>query len=126
MAIPSRQGLFMCKVTDGSGTVAWSGIGQMKILSAMLDITSQPENFVGAVGDTASFTVGAQGDTVKYRWYLSSDGGTTWSECWFDGYNTATLSFYINAARAANLYRCVVTDIAGNTITSNAVTVVTG
>ena len=98
----------------------------MKILSAKLSISTQPKNFVGAIGDTASFTINAQGDTVRYRWYLSSNGGTTWSECWLDGYNTNTLSFYVTAARAANLYKCVVTDVAGNTISSNTVSVVTG
>ena len=96
----------------------------MKLLSAELKITSEPENFIGTVGDTAGFTVAAEGEGVSYRWYLSSDGGATWSECWFDGYNTNTLSFYINASRAANQYRCVVTDVAGNTVTSSTVTVV--
>ena len=123
VAIPSRVARFRCEVTDGSGTSMMTNYAQLRLLSAKLSITSQPVNYTGALGDTASFTIAAQGDTVQYRWYVSTDGGTSWMECWFDGYDTATLSFYVNEARASYQYRCIVTDVGGNTLTSNAVTV---
>ena len=126
VAIPSRVAMFRCEVTDGSGTSAWTNAAHMKILSAELSITGQPQNYVGAIGDTASFTIAAAGDTVRYRWYVSTDGGTSWTECWFDGYDTDTLSVALNASRMSLVYRCVVSDIAGNTLTSNTVGVVTG
>ena len=126
VAIPSRVAMFRCEVTDGSGTSAWTNAAHMKILSAELSITGQPQNYVGAIGDTASFTIAVAGDTVRYRWYVSTDGGTSWTECWFDGYDTDTLSVALNTSRMNLVYRCVVSDIAGNTLTSNTVGVVTG
>lgn len=124
VAIPSRVAMFRCEVTDGSGTSVLTNAAYMKILSAELSITSQPQDYVGEIGDTASFTIAAAGDTVHYRWYVSTNGGASWTECWFDGYDTATLSVALNASRMNLVYRCVVSDIAGNTLTSNTVGVV--
>lgn len=124
VAIPSRVAMFRCEVTDGSGTSVLTNAAYMKILSAELSITSQPQDYVGEIGDTASFTIAAAGDTVHYRWYVSTNGGASWTECWFDGYDTATLSVALNASRMNLVYRCVVSDVAGNTLTSNTVGVV--
>ena len=122
----SRAAMYMCKITDGSGKVIWSSPVKLQILSAELKILTQPVSTTCASGATVSFTVEAQGDTLKYQWESSSDGGATWTPSYLGGYNTDTFSFTVNTARAAKQYRCVVTDVAGNTVTTNAVSVTIG
>lgn len=119
----SRAVLYKLQVTDGSGKVVWSNAVKLQILSTELKILSQPQSVTCANGITATFTVAAQGDTLQYRWFYSSDGGTTWTASYLDGYNTDTFSFPVTAARAAKLYKCVITDAAGNTVNTNCVSI---
>ena len=122
----ARAAMYMCKVTDGSGKVVWSEPVKLQILSAELKILAQPESITCASGATATFTVEAQGDGLKYQWYASSDGGETWTVSYLGGYNTATFSFAVNATRAAKLYKCVITDAGGNTVETSVVSVTIG
>jgi hypothetical protein len=112
-------------VTDGSGKEIWTNPVKLRILSAELKILTQPENVTCANGATATFRVEAQGDNLKYQWYASSDG-VTWSKTYLDGSTTDTLSFSVTAARAAKVYKCVITDIGGNTVETGAVSVTIG
>jgi len=122
----ARAAMYMCKVTDGSGKAVWSEPVKLQILSAELKILSQPESITCANGATATFTVKAQGDSLKYQWYASADGGESWTISYLGGYNTDTLSFSMTAARASKLYKCVITDAAGNTVETNTVSVTIG
>lgn len=125
-ATTSRAALYMCRIVDGSGTEIWTNRVKLRILSAELQILTQPESVTCANGATATFHVEAQGDNLKYQWYASADGGATWTITYLDGSTTDTLSFAVTAARAAKLYKCVVTDIGGNTVETNAVSVTIG
>ena len=120
-----RAAMYMCKITDGSGTVVWSSPVKLQILSAELKILTQPVSTTCADGETVSFTVEAQGDTLKYQWYSSSDG-VSWTASYLTGYDTPNFSFTVNSSRAAKLYKCVITDVAGNTVATNAVSVTIG
>jgi hypothetical protein len=60
---------------------------------------------------------------VKYQWYVSADNGATWSKTYLGGSTTDTLSFTVNTARAAKVYKCVITDASGNTVTSEVVAI---
>ena len=117
-----RAAMYMCKITDGSGTVVWSSPVKLQILSAELKILTQPEDVICANGETATFTVEAQGDSLKYQWYGSADG-VNWDKSYLTGYNTDTFSFTVNATRAAKTYKCVITDVAGNTVETDIVSV---
>ena len=117
----NRAAMYMCKVTDGSGKTVWSDPVKLQILSAELKILTQPVSVTCASGETAIFTVEAQGDTLAYQWYASSDNGETWTMSYLTGYNTNEFSFAVNAARAAKLYKCVITDVAGNTVETDTV-----
>ncbi|MBE0638138.1 MAG: fibronectin type III domain-containing protein [Bacteroidales bacterium] len=59
-------------------------------------ITSQPENKSVLVGQSTSFSVGANGTGLSYKWYLSTNGGTTWtlinSGGYYSGATSPTLS----------------------------------
>ena len=119
----ARTAMYMCRVTDGSGTVVWSSPVKLQILSAELKILTQPVDVTCAAGETATFTVEAQGDSLKYQWYASSDGGATWTPSYLTGYNTSEFSFAVNENRAAKLYKCIITDAAGNTVETDVVKV---
>ena len=118
----NRAAIYMCKITDGSGKAIWSSPVKLQVLSAELKILTQPVSTTCANGETATFHVNAQGDTLKYQWYGSTDG-VEWTPSYLGGYNTDTFSFTVNATRAAKVYKCVITDAAGNTVESDAVSV---
>ena len=81
-------------------------------------ITTQPENYYGTVGGTATFTVAASGDRVTYQWQRSTDDGETWSN--ISGGTSTTLSIPIQASVNGNLYRCIAKDYMGHIATSQA------
>ena len=85
-------------------------------------ITAQPSNYVGPMGTKATFTVVATGTDLSYQWQWSRDNGQTWtnSSSTFTGYRSASLQIPISEARNGYLYRCIVTDVSGDTVTSNA------
>ena len=117
-----RAAMYMCKVIDGSGNAVWSDPVKLQILSAELKILTQPASAAGAVGETVAFNVKAQGDGLKYQWYTSGDG-KTWTVSYLGGYSTDTLSFVVNTTRAAKMYKCVITDVAGNKVETDPVSV---
>ena len=121
----NRAAMYMCKITDGSGNAVWSQPVKLQVLSAQLKILSQPVDVTCAVNETATFTVKVQGDGLKYQWYASADG-EQWDMSYLPGYNTSELSFEATASRAAKMYKCIITDAAGNTVATNAVKVTIG
>ena len=96
----------------------------LQVLSAELKILTQPVSTTCATDETVTFTVKAQGDGLKYQWY--SFDGVEWKMSYLPGYNTDTFSFEVNATRAAKVYKCVITDVAGNTIETDVVSVTIG
>ena len=104
-----------CIVTDASGNSVTSNAAKM--ILAHLMITSQPQNYVGAVNSTAKFTVAAYGDGLKYQWQYSDDNGATWLA---SSIKSATYSAKFTADKSNRMVRCIITDASGNTVTSNA------
>lgn len=84
-------------------------------------ILTQPENYVGKIGDTASFTVVAAGEGLNYQWYYSKDG-EKWSKSGVDSAQTATLSIRLIESRNGQMYKCTITDAGQNTVTTDVVT----
>ena len=125
VGVAGRAAMYMCKIIDGSGKAVWSSPVKLQILSAELKILTQPVSTTCANGETVTFSVNAQGDSLKYQWYASVDG-VNWDKSYLGGYNTDTFSFTVNASRAAKMYKCVITDVAGNTVESDVVSVTIG
>lgn len=107
--------------TSGSGTVVKAPT-----------ITTPPTNQSVTVGQNASFTVEANGDSLSYQWQQSADNGTNWNNI-----SGATSNSYTTDAATLEMnnyqYQCVVSNSAGSvtssaaTLTVNAATVpVTG
>ena len=118
-----RAAMYMCKITDGSGKAIWSEPVKLQVLSAELKILTQPVSTTGAVGETVSFTVEAQGDGLTYQWQVSTDG-ENWTPSFLGGYNSKTFSFEVDANRAGKVYKCVITDAAGNTVATDVVSAI--
>ncbi len=114
---------FRCVITDGSGNTAVSDSVHMIIREPEVEfaITSQPSDFVGSIGDAVSFTVGATGAGLSYQWQYSNDRGVTWKASGLPGNKTATLTTEFTEARLIYLFRCVVTDAYGSSLTSDQV-----
>ena len=92
------------------------------IVGTPLTITTQPQDYMGPIGNTARFTVEAQGDGLTYLWQFQSANSTDWYNSSMTGYNTNTLSVQVASGRNGQKYRCIVTDKYGQSVTSNAVT----
>ena len=119
----ARNGyLYRCIVTDGSGATATSNAAKLTVGVSTVTIVNQPSNYSGALGTKATFTVVASGTGLTYQWQWSRDNGQTWanSSSSFEGYRSASMQVPITEARNGYLYRCVVTDASGATVTSNA------
>lgn len=88
-----------------------------------VSITSSPEDYSGVIGSKAVFTVGAEGDGLKYHWqYKTPKGSWHNSTALTAGYKTDTIEVEVAKKRDGFRYRCVVTDAYGNKVTSSAAT----
>ena len=83
-------------------------------------ITKQPAKAYVAAGKTAKFAVEATGTDLTYQWQSSADG-KTWKNCTSSKATSATFTFTAKSSHSSNYYRCVITDAAGNEITTDAV-----
>ena len=106
-----------CKITDGSGKTLNSSTVTISVLS----ITIQPTNVTVAAGKNATFRVKATGSGLKYQWQYKKSGATSWSN--WNGRTTASITATANATWQGMQVRCIVTDSAGNKVTSNAATI---
>lgn len=83
-------------------------------------ITTQPAGQEVTVGQTATFTVAASGESLTYQWQYSNDNGTNWNDI-----SGATGNSYITDAATLEMnnyqYQCVVSNSAGS-VTSDPVT----
>ena len=86
-----------------------------------LTITQQPENVFGKVGDTASFTVGADGDGIVYQWQYCNKDSNVWANSKMTGYNTNSIDVKITKGRIGQKYRCILRDSKGNRLTTEEV-----
>ncbi len=102
-----------CVVTDSSGNSEISSVAYMK--ASIIEITVQPEDFIGAIGDTATFTVEASGEGLSYQWQLSDDDGETWRN---SSTKKAVYSTTLTTTNIGRMVQCVITDSYGTSVTS--------
>ena len=116
----SRNGnQFRCVVSDSNGNSTTSGVATLYVATPF-SIVTQPSDFSGLVGDTATFSVITEGDGIKYQWQTITNGD--WVNCTLGGNKTSTLSVVIKDSRNGSKYRCIVTNVNGETITSDEAT----
>ena len=117
----SRNGSkYQCVITDKNGDTVTTDTVTLTI-GAPLKIVTQPEDYSGAAGETATFTVAAEGTGLKYQWQTLKNG--SWTNCSInDGAKTATLTLAIKDSRNGSKYQCVITDKNGAAVTTETVT----
>lgn len=84
-------------------------------------IIYQPKDHVGAVGETASFTVVAM-NVTSYQWEVYRSG--TWQNTYGTGYNTDTITYEITNTTRNFKWRCKLTDSDGNIIYTDVVAII--
>ena len=120
MVLKGRDGYkYRCQITDESGVPVNSQPATLRV-GAVPVITSQPENYEVAVGETAVFTVDATGENIQYQWQYSNNGGSTWNNSGMAGNKTASLNVVATAARNGQMYRCILTNEYGSIISDAA------
>ena len=82
-----------------------------------LSITSQPSDYTGPAGSTATFSIEAEGDDLSYQWQVYNKRHV-WQNSSSTGFNTDTLLVDIASTRDGFKFRCIVTDSLGNSVTS--------
>ncbi len=96
-------------------------------VSKGVKITTQPSDNIVKPNDYASFTVTATGSNLKYKWQVSKDYGSTWTDVNQTKYPsaaTATLKFKAKDTLNGYWYRCKVYNSYDSTTSASAVLVV--
>ncbi len=100
-----------CVVTDAYGNTEQTDTVTMTA-AAELAIVTQPADYTGPAGSTATFTVEAAGDGLSYQWYVKNRTATRFSK---SSITTATYSVTLTETNEGRQLYCVVTDAYGNT-----------
>ena len=85
-----------------------------------LRIVANPEDVEGAAGENAVFTVVAEGTGLSYQWQYANADSSVWRASSMSGSDTPEITVPIASYRDGQKYRCVVTDRAGNSVTSES------
>ena len=122
--------LVYCIVTDKYGKSEQSKTVKLTCTNSPLTITKQPESTSAAKGDFVGFGIVVKGGTEPYTYELqySVKGHNQWSNGIMAGVEILKMGDMVELAFPVSfsndyLYRIVVTDAAGNKVTSNTVTV---
>ena len=117
---------YRCIATTLCGSTT-SAAGVLTVNTAPA-ITGQPISTAACAGANQTFTVAATGSTLSFQWFISTDGGSTFSLLpnggVYSGATTASLTITgITVGLNNNQYRCVVTGVCPvSPLTSTAAT----
>ena len=127
---------FRCVVTDAEGKTVTSNTAKILLTLDPLTITAQPEDVIHAfLNFPITFTVAVSGGDGKYTydWQVRHDDGVdewtslpaAYNSAYYKNAGQPTLTIYVSSTDQYDeaKYRCVITDGAGHTVTSNAVSV---
>lgn len=119
--IEGRDGYqFRCLITS-QNRIAVSDVAELNVGDAGFTICRQPEECTCALGETAQFTVEAEGSGLEYLWLSSRDDGKTWIASDLPGSTNNMLSIKAIDSRNNYQFRCVISG-ANGAIVSDAVT----
>ena len=89
-----------------------------------LTIIHQPDSITGKLGETAVFTVEAEGDGVSYQWQYCNNGSSSWKNSSMTGSTTNSIEVKITKGRIGQKYRCILKDSKGNKLTTEEVQII--
>ena len=111
-----------CVITDMWGDQVETEIATITATpSEILAIVTEPTDAFAAMGENYCVTVEAVGDGLTYTWYFKNAGSSIWHT---SGVKDNTYDDEMITSRAGREVYCVITDIWGNTVTTNTVTLV--
>ena len=87
---------------------------------ALLSIVKQPKDVCAANGETASVTVKATGEGLTYKWYYKEEDAAEFT--YTSSFTGAMYLITMNGAYDGTQLYCVITDMFGNTVKTNTVT----
>jgi hypothetical protein len=118
----SRNGSkYQCVITDKNGATVTTETVTLTVKKEVIIVTEPSDYCAYVLGETATFTIEAEGEGLKYQWQVLKNGA--WTNCSInDGAKTKTLSLEVKSSRDGSEYRCVVTDKFGNSAESCTVT----
>ncbi len=109
LSVPTTEDMsgfaFYCMVTDVAGNVAYSNVANLTVQPPM-KITSQPADVTIAYGMTAEFSVTAEGWNPAYQWQKWDPEVSDWTDIFYDGYNSPTLSILATKDLDGCQFRC--------------------
>lgn len=118
MKASSSGRLVYCVITDGQGNSVTSDTVSLKIPTT-LKILKQPNSCFGKIGETVVTSVNAQGDELRYQWYLkNANQNKFYKSSITDSRYSVTMSKKIVGRQ---IY-CVITDRLGNRMVTDTVT----
>ena len=110
-----------CIITNEAGLSVTTDTVTLSLLADPLKITTQPKSATyGKEGATVKVTVKAEGNGLKYQWYIKNNGKTSYSK---SSVTSATYSTTMNDKSHNRRLYCVITDANGNTVKTNTVLV---
>ena len=110
-----------CVITDKYGEMAASDTVMLTRLARELAIVTQPTDASAKLGENYCVEVLAQGDGLTYEWYFKNAGTNVWHK---SGVTDNTYDDVMTKARAGREVYCVVTDIWGNSVTTETATLI--
>ena len=113
-ASPKDKGL---NLLDGTHGCTPAQIVANTAFDYVFILTKQPQSVSLKLGQKVTFSVGAVGQGLSYRWYYRRPYGD-WKEATAKGYDTSSLRVTAKKNNVGTKYRCIVTDSFGNTLTS--------
>lgn len=112
------------KWQDGFRSIDYKlGAGVEAIPINYVRIVTQPQSLTGALQAYVYAHLEAE-NAASYQWKYSNDGGATWKNTTYQGYNTDTLRIKLTTTVNNYLFRCVVTGSDGTEIRSNIITAI--
>ena len=116
---------YRCILKDSKGNKLTTEEAQIKLAEEKeLAIVKQPESVTGKVGETAIFTVEAEGEGVTYQWQYCNNGSTSWANSKMTGCDTNSIEVKITKGRIGQKYRCILKDSKGNKLTTEEVQII--
>ena len=112
---------YRCLVFDRRGYSVATEEVTITVKEPDIKINTQPVSFVGQEGSTAKFTVAAEGEGLTYQWQLKK--GKSWADLSSGGAKTSTMSLKIDQSKDGKVYRCLITNAAGEQLASNEVSI---
>ena len=105
-----------CVIRNRAGQSAVTRVVTIKFTEKKLEITEQPVNVQVQLGETARFSVKINKETATYQWETRGAYQTEFTPV--KNASESTYSVVADTKNNGQVFRCVITDSAGNTLTS--------